>query len=284
MANGLTENGLPLGPCYEGDWSPQSGYDITRLLIKNHFNDFTAIVVQNDLMAFGVLRALQEAGIRVPQDVSVIGYDDMPDSSFSIPPLTTLRQDYEGIGKAAIQSLMSVRKDHDRSPILLKCPLVIRESSGPVLSRKRRKPGIQSKKGEFVAEGADKKDSLQKQKTVREWMVKAGTTFAELTLDMPNWRFSESRVICWFCLREDEWVFRGVDRPAAEHYGYVRVSGILIPACEPCARAIAGFGRTKFDLAVWRGEAFLQQRRSCEYQITRRARREPMSAKPAIAS
>jgi DNA-binding LacI/PurR family transcriptional regulator len=70
---GLTENGLPLGPCYEGDWSPQSGYDITRSLIKNHLNDFTAIVVQNDLMAFGVLRALQESGIRVPHEVSVIG-------------------------------------------------------------------------------------------------------------------------------------------------------------------------------------------------------------------
>ena len=47
---GLTENGLPLGSCYEGDWSPQSGYAITRSLIKHHLNDFTAIVVQNDLM------------------------------------------------------------------------------------------------------------------------------------------------------------------------------------------------------------------------------------------
>jgi DNA-binding LacI/PurR family transcriptional regulator len=123
------------------DWSPQSGYDITRLLIKNHLNDFTAIVVQNDLMAFGVLRALQEAGIRVPQDVSVIGYDDMPDAGFSIPPLTTLRQDYEGIGKAAVNNLIAPdRKKKGNNPILLKCPLVIRGSTGPAFQGKRQKP------------------------------------------------------------------------------------------------------------------------------------------------
>lgn len=135
---GLTENGLPLGPCYEGDWSPKSGYDITRSLIKNHLNDFTAIVVQNDLMAFGVLRALQESGIRVPQEVSVVGYDDMPDAGFSIPPLTTLRQDYEGIGKAAVNNLMAAaRKERNHNPVLLKCPLIIRGSTGSAFQGKR---------------------------------------------------------------------------------------------------------------------------------------------------
>jgi DNA-binding LacI/PurR family transcriptional regulator len=144
--NGLTENGLPLGPCYEGDWSPQSGYDITRSLIKDHLNDFTAIVVQNDLMAFGVLRALQEAGIRVPQDVSVIGYDDMPDAGFSIPPLTTLRQDYEGIGKAAVNNLMAAaRKEKNNNPVLLKCPLIVRASTGPAFPRKHQKPRSRGK-------------------------------------------------------------------------------------------------------------------------------------------
>ncbi len=139
-SQGLTENGLPLGPWYEGDWSPQSGYDIARLLIKNHLGDFTAIVVQNDLMAFGVLRALQEAGIRVPQDVSVVGYDDMPDAGFSIPPLTTLRQDYEGIGKTAVNNLMApAGKEKDNTPVLLKCPLIVRASTGPASRAQLRK-------------------------------------------------------------------------------------------------------------------------------------------------
>jgi DNA-binding LacI/PurR family transcriptional regulator len=140
--NGLKANGLPLGPCYEGDWSPQSGYEITRTIFQGSSPDFTAIVVQNDLMALGVLRALHELGVRVPQDVSVVGYDDMPDAGFAIPPLTTLRQDYEGIGRKAVNSLMNSltatsRKENNK-PILLPCPLVIRASTGPAVQLRKR--------------------------------------------------------------------------------------------------------------------------------------------------
>src|ERR1700738_5225852 len=117
-----------------------------KQFIGHHLNDFTAIVLQNDLMAFGVLRALQESGIRVPQEVSVIGYDDMPDASFSIPPLTTLRQDYEGIGKAAVNNLMaSARREQNHNPVLLKCPLIIRGSTGPAFQGKRQKPRFRHK-------------------------------------------------------------------------------------------------------------------------------------------
>jgi DNA-binding LacI/PurR family transcriptional regulator len=85
-----------------------------------------------------MLRGLQESGIRVPREVSVVGYDDMPDSSFSIPPLTTLRQDYEGIEKAAVNNLMAAdRKDQDNNRVLLKCPLVIRGSTRPAFQGKR---------------------------------------------------------------------------------------------------------------------------------------------------
>jgi hypothetical protein len=126
------------------DSCPRRHLGMMKQFIDHHLNDFTAIVVQNDLMAFGVLRALQKSGIRVPQDVSAIGYDDMPNSGFSIPPLTTLRQDYEGIRKAAIYNLMSaIRKEQDRKPVLLKCPLIIRGSSGPVFRAKRKKPRTQ---------------------------------------------------------------------------------------------------------------------------------------------
>jgi hypothetical protein len=91
---------------------------------------------------------------------------------------------------------------------------------------------------------------------------------------MPNGRFREARVACWLCVREDEWVFCEDSSPVVEHYGYVRVSGILIPACEPCARRNAGLENAEFDFPGWRREAFLQQRLSCEYQTNRRMRRE----------
>ena len=87
---------------------------------------------------------------------------------------------------------------------------------------------------------------------------------------MPNSRFSETGVACWFCLREDEWAFRGDDPPLLEHYGYVRVSGLLIPACEPCARGLGGPGNVEFDFAAWRQQAFLQDTFSCKYRANRR--------------
>jgi DNA-binding LacI/PurR family transcriptional regulator len=94
-------------------------------------------------MALGVLRALHELGVRVPQDVSVVGYDDMPDAGFAIPPLTTLRQDYEGIGRTAVNSLMNSltatsRKENNK-PILVPCPLIIRASTGPAVQLRKRK-------------------------------------------------------------------------------------------------------------------------------------------------
>ncbi len=138
-ANGLKANGLPLGPSFEGDWSPQSGYEVTKAIYRQGRPEFTALVVQNDLMAFGVLRALHELGVGVPAEMSVIGYDDMPDAEYAIPPMTTLRQDYAGIGRSAINSLMSgVTRRSQHEPVLLPCPLVVRESSGPAPKRSRK--------------------------------------------------------------------------------------------------------------------------------------------------
>jgi hypothetical protein len=87
---------------------------------------------------------------------------------------------------------------------------------------------------------------------------------------MPNSRFSEGAVSCWFCIREDEWAFRGGDPPPAEHYGYIRVSGLLIPSCERCARSLATSGGTELDFAAWRQEAFSQHELSCKYRGNRR--------------
>ena len=63
----------------------------------------TAVFVSNDQMALGLLRAFGEKGVRVPEDVSVVGFDDQPESAFFMPPLTTVRQDFEELGKRCME-------------------------------------------------------------------------------------------------------------------------------------------------------------------------------------
>ncbi|MGW2052051.1 LacI family DNA-binding transcriptional regulator [Streptomyces sp. NPDC001858] len=88
-----------------GDWSADSGYDLGRELAKDP--TITAIFVSNDQMALGVLRALHEAGRRVPEDVSVVGYDDIPEAAHFLPPLTTIRTDFTDIGTIALRILLN---------------------------------------------------------------------------------------------------------------------------------------------------------------------------------
>lgn len=89
----------------EGDWTAASGYAAgTRLAERG---DVTAVFAANDQMALGLLRALWEAGRRVPEDVSVVGFDDIPEAGFMIPPLTTVSQDFTAVGHRAIEILQT---------------------------------------------------------------------------------------------------------------------------------------------------------------------------------
>jgi len=88
-----------------GDWSPDVGYELGRRLATR--TDVTAIFVANDQMALGVLRALHEAGRRVPQDVSVVGFDGSSQAEFFNPPLTTVRQDYTELGRRSLELLLT---------------------------------------------------------------------------------------------------------------------------------------------------------------------------------
>jgi len=112
-----------------GDWSSRSGYQLGRRLAQDL--EITAIFVGNDQMALGVLRALREAGRRVPEDVSVVGFDDMPESAYFWPPLTTVRQDFEEVGSHAFHVLldqMAGRSSQVRR--LVEPELIVRESTG----------------------------------------------------------------------------------------------------------------------------------------------------------
>ncbi len=87
-----------------GDWSPRSGYEAGRSLAS--MAGVTAVFVANDQMALGVLRAFTEKGVRVPGQVSVVGFDDIPESAFFSPPLTTIRQDFGAVGRHSIGVLL----------------------------------------------------------------------------------------------------------------------------------------------------------------------------------
>ncbi|MEU4833148.1 LacI family DNA-binding transcriptional regulator [Streptosporangium sp. NPDC023615] len=123
-----------------GDWSSRSGYQIGRQLAGDP--DVTAVFAGNDQMALGVLRALREAGRRVPDDVSVVGFDDLPESAYFWPPLTTVRQDFEEVGRNAFHLLldrMAGRPSQARR--LVEPELIVRESTSAPPSRHGRSRG-----------------------------------------------------------------------------------------------------------------------------------------------
>ena len=91
---------------------------------------FDAIFAASDLIAIGAMRALAEAGRRVPQDVAVVGFDDIPAASLTTPPLTTVMQDIRGAGQALVETLLAQIEGRDLPPRKLPGKLVVRGSSG----------------------------------------------------------------------------------------------------------------------------------------------------------
>ncbi|MBB5785332.1 LacI family DNA-binding transcriptional regulator [Nonomuraea jabiensis] len=100
----LQEAGRPVPEPLAGDWSPRAGYEAGKSLAA--MEGVTAVFAGNDQMALGVLRALSEAGVRVPDQISVVGFDDIPESEFFSPPLTTVRQDFDVVGRHCIEVLL----------------------------------------------------------------------------------------------------------------------------------------------------------------------------------
>ncbi|WP_055701562.1 MULTISPECIES: LacI family DNA-binding transcriptional regulator [Streptomyces] len=100
----LREEGRRVPPLLRGDWTPDSGYEAGLRLADEA--DCTAVFVANDQMALGVLRALNERGVRVPEDVSVVGFDDIVEASSFIPPLTTIRQDFAQVGELCVEAAL----------------------------------------------------------------------------------------------------------------------------------------------------------------------------------
>lgn len=132
----LREHGIPvdLALIVEGDWSFGSGYQAAQTLLLA-CPDLTAIFCQNDRMAIGAMQALQQAGLRVPESISIIGFDDIPDAAYSNPALTTMRQSAETIGREAARLLFSAIEEPNRNPqrIEVQASLVERSSCWQVI-------------------------------------------------------------------------------------------------------------------------------------------------------
>ncbi len=113
-----------------GDWTAQFGYRAGRELCR--LRDFTAVFAANDQMALGLLHAFRDVGLDVPGDVSIVGFDDIPEAAHFWPPLTTIRQDFAEVGRRAVALLLGqisgeTDLQHDQIPP----ELVIRASTGP---------------------------------------------------------------------------------------------------------------------------------------------------------
>jgi DNA-binding LacI/PurR family transcriptional regulator len=126
----LKRYGAPEPRVVRGDWSSRSGYEAGKSLAGQ--KGLTAVFVANDQMALGLLRAFTEAGMRVPQDVHVAGFDDVPEAAYFNPPLTTVRQDFIEVGRRTFR-MLAERIDGRQPPShnLVEAELIVRESTGP---------------------------------------------------------------------------------------------------------------------------------------------------------
>jgi DNA-binding LacI/PurR family transcriptional regulator len=127
----LRSAGRPVPTLLDAGWTPRSGYLAASTLLADP--GVTAILCGNDDVALGVLRAAHEAGRDVPGDLSVIGFDDAPQSAYLTPSLTTVRLDFEGLGRSAF-GLLHALLDPDSAPapgLWAEPELIVRESSGP---------------------------------------------------------------------------------------------------------------------------------------------------------
>lgn len=100
----LERAGVDPPPVLSADWSPAAGYRVGQLLAR--MAEVTAVFAANDHLALGILKALREFGRLVPRDVSIVGFDDIPEAAYFVPPLTTIRPDFDAVARAALNVLL----------------------------------------------------------------------------------------------------------------------------------------------------------------------------------
>jgi DNA-binding LacI/PurR family transcriptional regulator len=127
----LLEAGAEVPPPLTADWTAASGYAAGQMVAR--MPEVTAVFAANDHLALGLLRALHERGRRVPHDVSVVGFDDVPEAAFFIPPLTTVRPSFDAVAEAALDLLLAQMTDTEPAPgrVVIAPKLIVRDSVAP---------------------------------------------------------------------------------------------------------------------------------------------------------
>lgn len=129
----LAENGRTVDESYitNGDWTPSSGERSIRLLLEWH-PEMDAVFICNDQMALGAMKVARQMGRQIPRDLAVVGYDDIPESPYFSPALSTVHQDVVEMGCQGVKQLLALIDNDDAgtaSPVILQPELIIRESS-----------------------------------------------------------------------------------------------------------------------------------------------------------
>ena len=125
--NELRASGRTVPQAVAGDWSPRSGYAAGRVLANDP--SVTAVFVANDQMAVGAMLALHEAGKVIPRDISIVGFDDIPESAYLVPPLTTVQQDLDDLGRRSVELLLRVIAGEQHEHVTLQPRLLVRSST-----------------------------------------------------------------------------------------------------------------------------------------------------------
>jgi LacI family transcriptional regulator len=139
----LLEAGIAISPelLVDGYYSDEGGYQAMHRLL-NLPQRPTAVFAASDMMAIGALRAIHDAGLIVPDDVALVGFDDLPIALYANPPLTTVHQPITELCAAAVKSLIDqIKNQRSAAPLRLPTSLVIRGSCGASLPRAGQKGG-----------------------------------------------------------------------------------------------------------------------------------------------
>jgi LacI family transcriptional regulator len=133
----LNEAGFPVenGHCVAGNWSSSSGATAVEKLL-NQYPEMDAVFVANDQMALSVLHVINQRGLRIPEDIGVVGFDNIPESAYFWPSLTTVQQDQYRVAKVAVEEMIKIIESGrnglgpiEPCSILLEPTLVVRRSS-----------------------------------------------------------------------------------------------------------------------------------------------------------